>query len=58
MPGAVVAVIAMHCFLSLPATASAQAAAIQPDTLAVAPLSTSQSIKLLLEDVCTDAPDG
>jgi len=49
--GAVIVVVAIHCSVWLPVGASAQPVAIQADTLAIAPLSTSESMKLLLEDV-------
>jgi len=44
------ALIAIQCALWLPSKSNAQDVAIAPDTLAIAPLATSQSIRLLLED--------
>jgi hypothetical protein len=49
--GAVTAIVAIYGALWVPSDASAQAVASQSDTLASAPLSTSQSMRLLLEDV-------
>lgn len=51
MPGALVIILAIQCSWLLPAGAIAQGAPSQPDTLVITPVSTSQSVRMLLQDV-------